>query len=73
MGSASPAALRVGAVFGALAALFNFLGVLPLATTNWGAKNTARYYGEPAISWTERPALKLKTLVQAALAQAPAQ
>ena len=31
MSSASPAALRVGAVFGALAALFNFLGVLPLA------------------------------------------
>ncbi|MDQ5977712.1 MAG: hypothetical protein QG602_684 [Verrucomicrobiota bacterium] len=35
-----------------------------IATTDWGAKNTARYFGEPAIVWTERPELRLKTLVR---------
>ncbi|RXK54362.1 hypothetical protein ESB00_00235 [Oleiharenicola lentus] len=38
-----------------------------IATTDWGAKNTARYFGEPAIAWTERPELRLKTLVRARL------
>lgn len=31
-----------------------------IATTDWGAKNTARYFGEPAIVWREQPGLKLK-------------
>jgi hypothetical protein len=35
-----------------------------IATTDWGAKNTARYFGEPAIAWAERPELRLKTLVR---------
>jgi 2',3'-cyclic-nucleotide 2'-phosphodiesterase (5'-nucleotidase family) len=38
-----------------------------IATTDWGAKNTARYFGEPAIAWTERPGLRLKALVRARL------
>lgn len=38
-----------------------------IATTDWGAKNTARYFGEPAIVWTERPELRLKPLVRARL------
>lgn len=39
-----------------------------IATTDWGAKNTARYFGEPAIVWREQPALRLKAAVLAALA-----
>ena len=39
-----------------------------IATTDWGAKNTARYFGEPAIIWHELPALKLKAAVLPALA-----
>jgi 2',3'-cyclic-nucleotide 2'-phosphodiesterase (5'-nucleotidase family) len=39
-----------------------------IATTDWGAKNTARYFGEPAIAWREHPALKLKAAVLARLA-----
>jgi 2',3'-cyclic-nucleotide 2'-phosphodiesterase (5'-nucleotidase family) len=42
--------------------------VYRIATTDWGAKNTARYFGEPAIAWQEQPQLKLKSLVLAALA-----
>ncbi|HEY8995447.1 MAG TPA: transglycosylase SLT domain-containing protein [Lacunisphaera sp.] len=38
-----------------------------IATTDWGAKNTARYFGEPAITWTERPEVRLKALVRARL------
>ncbi len=38
-----------------------------IATTDWGAKNTARYFGEPAITWQERPGLRLKTAVLAAM------
>ena len=39
-----------------------------IATTDWGAKNTARYFGEPAIAWQELPGLKLKAAALAALA-----
>lgn len=39
-----------------------------LATTDWGARNTARYFGEPALVWQEQPALKLKAAVLPALA-----
>jgi 2',3'-cyclic-nucleotide 2'-phosphodiesterase (5'-nucleotidase family) len=39
-----------------------------IATTDWGAKNTGRYFGAPAIAWREMPGLKLKALATAALA-----
>ena len=38
-----------------------------IATTDWGARNTARYFGEPAITWQEQPALSLKAAVRPAL------
>lgn len=38
-----------------------------IATTDWGAKNTARYFGDPAIRWTEQAGLKLKAAVLPAL------
>ena len=38
-----------------------------LATTDWGAKNTARYFGEPAIIWREQAGLRLKAAVLAKL------
>ncbi|MFI5335698.1 MAG: 5'-nucleotidase C-terminal domain-containing protein [Opitutales bacterium] len=38
-----------------------------IATTDWGAKNSARYFGEPALTWQEKPGLKLKEAVQQAL------
>jgi 5'-nucleotidase/UDP-sugar diphosphatase len=34
-----------------------------LATTDWGARNTARYFGEPAITWREQAGLRLKAAV----------
>jgi 2',3'-cyclic-nucleotide 2'-phosphodiesterase (5'-nucleotidase family) len=35
-----------------------------IATTDWGARNTKSYFGEPAIVWQERqPGLKLKAAV----------
>lgn len=42
-----------------------------IATTDWGAKNTARYFGDPAIAWTEQPGLKLKAAVLGALKPGP--
>lgn len=39
-----------------------------LATTDWGARNTARYFGEPALVWHEQAALKLKAAALSALA-----
>jgi 2',3'-cyclic-nucleotide 2'-phosphodiesterase (5'-nucleotidase family) len=39
-----------------------------IATTDWGARNTARYFGEPALTWKEAPGLMLKPAIQAALA-----
>lgn len=38
-----------------------------LATTDWGARNTARYFGEPAITWREQAGLRLKAAVLARL------
>lgn len=38
-----------------------------IATTDWGAKNTARYFGEPAITWIELAGLRLKAAVLAKL------
>lgn len=40
-----------------------------IATTDWGAKNSAQYFGEPALEWEEKPGLKLKAVVLAALAK----
>ncbi len=74
LGPDTPFAQRHGEFsFAAGPATIDPMKTYRIATTNWGAKNTARYFGEPAISWTEQPALKLKALVQTALAQAPAQ
>lgn len=39
-----------------------------IATSDWGARNTARYFGAPAIVWQEQPALRLKAAVRPALA-----
>jgi 2',3'-cyclic-nucleotide 2'-phosphodiesterase (5'-nucleotidase family) len=39
-----------------------------IATTDWGAKNTERYFGAPVIAWREQPGLKLKAAALAALA-----
>lgn len=41
-----------------------------IATTDWGAKNSDRYFGQPAIAWREHPTLKLKAAVLAAHAHA---
>ncbi|MEY4941577.1 MAG: hypothetical protein RIQ93_3312 [Verrucomicrobiota bacterium] len=41
-----------------------------IATTDWGAKNTARYFGEPALAWQEHPTVKLKAAVRAAWSEA---
>jgi 2',3'-cyclic-nucleotide 2'-phosphodiesterase (5'-nucleotidase family) len=38
-----------------------------IATTDWGAKNSARYFGEPAIAWQEQPDSTLKKVVLRAL------
>lgn len=38
-----------------------------IATSDWGARNTARYFGEPALVWREAPGLTLKAAVRAAL------
>ncbi len=38
-----------------------------IATTDWCARNTARYFGEPAIAWREAPDLKLKAAALAGL------
>lgn len=40
-----------------------------IATTDWGAKNTDRYFGAPALTWREEPRLKLKGAVLAELAK----
>jgi 2',3'-cyclic-nucleotide 2'-phosphodiesterase (5'-nucleotidase family) len=34
-----------------------------IATNDWGAKNTARYFGEPAIAWHEQAGVTLKAAV----------
>jgi 2',3'-cyclic-nucleotide 2'-phosphodiesterase (5'-nucleotidase family) len=38
-----------------------------IATTDWGAKNSARYFGEPAPGWQELSGSTLKTVVLRAL------
>jgi 5'-nucleotidase / UDP-sugar diphosphatase len=39
-----------------------------IATSDWGAKNSPRYFGEPPIAWHERQGSTLKTMVLQALA-----
>jgi 5'-nucleotidase / UDP-sugar diphosphatase len=34
-----------------------------IVTTDWGARNSARYFGEPAIVWNEQAGATLKTVV----------
>ncbi len=41
--------------------------VYRIATTDWGARNTDRYFGAPALRWREIPDLKLKAAVISAL------
>lgn len=38
-----------------------------IATTDWGARNTERYFGAPALTWHESPGLQLKAEAAAAL------
>ncbi|HVU25475.1 MAG TPA: 5'-nucleotidase C-terminal domain-containing protein [Opitutus sp.] len=40
-----------------------------IATTDWGMKNRGRYFGTEAIAFAERPELRLKAIVVAALQQ----
>jgi 5'-nucleotidase/UDP-sugar diphosphatase len=40
-----------------------------IATSDWGAKNSARYFGEPAIEWQQHPTAQLKPAVLAELAK----
>lgn len=42
-----------------------------IATTDWGARHSRAYFGEPEIMWIEAPGVRLKAAVVAALA-APA-
>ena len=39
-----------------------------LVTTDWGARNAKTYFGEVALTFVERPELKLKAAVLGALA-----
>lgn len=38
-----------------------------IATTDWGARNSERYFGSADLGWQESPGLKLKTAATAAL------
>ncbi|MEJ1973711.1 MAG: 5'-nucleotidase C-terminal domain-containing protein [Lacunisphaera sp.] len=38
-----------------------------IATNDWGARSTDRYFGEPKLEWREAPGLKLKAAVLSAL------
>ena len=40
-----------------------------IATTDWGARNTERYFGEPKLEWQEVAGLKLKAAVLGTLNQ----
>jgi 2',3'-cyclic-nucleotide 2'-phosphodiesterase (5'-nucleotidase family) len=64
-GPETPFALRGGEFnFAAGPAAVDATRRYRIATSDWGAKNTARYFGEPAIVWTEQPELRLKGLVR---------
>ena len=43
------------------------IGRYRIATTDWGARNTRAYFGEPAILWREQPGLRLKPTALGAL------
>ncbi len=38
-----------------------------IATTDWGARNTKAYFGDPALVWTELPGVRLKAAALAGL------
>lgn len=38
-----------------------------IATTDWGARNSDRYFGEPALAWQPHPSLRLKAAVLSGL------
>ena len=40
-----------------------------IVTTDWGAKNSARYFGDPAIVWQEQTGSTLKTVVLRTLSE----
>ncbi len=40
-----------------------------IATNDWGARNSARYFGDPVIDWRELPGTRLKATVLRALAR----
>ena len=42
-----------------------------IATNDWGARHSGRYFGLPDLVWTPQPALKLKALARSALDAAP--
>jgi 5'-nucleotidase/UDP-sugar diphosphatase len=67
VGPQTPLADRKGEFSFAAGELENLAAekIYRIATTDWGAKNTARYFGEPAIAWQEHPSLKLKPAVRA--------
>ncbi|MDB6115639.1 MAG: hypothetical protein JWQ62_2584 [Lacunisphaera sp.] len=43
-----------------------------IATTDWGARNSAKYFGAAPLAWQELPGWKLKGLAAAALQASPA-
>jgi membrane-bound lytic murein transglycosylase D len=64
-GPATPFAQRSGEFnFAAGPATIDATRRYRIATTDWGAKNTARYFGEPTIAWTEHADLRLMALVR---------
>ncbi len=44
-------------------------GAYKIVTSDWGAKNSDRYFGEPALQWSELSGVTLKAAVRAALAK----
>lgn len=38
-----------------------------IVTNDWGARNTARYFGEPTLTWTTLPDLRLKAAARQAI------
>ena len=42
-------------------------GTYRIVTNDWGAKNSVRYFGEPALTWTTLPDLRLKAVAARAI------
>ena len=63
-GPATPFAQRRGEFcFAAGPAQIDPARLYQIATTDWGARNTQAYFGDPAILWQERRGLRLKAAV----------